>query len=139
VLSIDNALYLDGLSDDEQPGIDTRKVDGVDGRASDQQLLEHYITIINQLGGQTGGHWKFAVCIADGKGQVFEHTIASPRYFVAQPSKTMIPGYPLESIQIDPQSGKYVSEMTKEEQDTFWQRMIGEALCGFVAEVLAKI
>ncbi|MFL5802701.1 MAG: hypothetical protein ACJ8CR_13285, partial [Roseiflexaceae bacterium] len=41
-------------------------------------------------------------------------------------------GYPLESLQIEPEGGKYISEMTSEEQDAFWQRIVGKELCLFV-------
>lgn len=136
VLSIDNALYLEGLPNEEQPGINTRKVAGMEGRASDQALLDHYSKVIERLGGETNGHWEFAVCIADGDGRVFEKTIISPRRFVATPSSQIMPGYPLESLQIDLDSGKYISEMNDEEQDAFWQKMIGEELCRFVSEAL---
>ena len=34
VLSLDNALYLQGLSKDEQPGIHTRRIPGKAGRAT---------------------------------------------------------------------------------------------------------
>ncbi len=135
-LSIDNALFLDGLANAEQPGINTRKVAGVEGRATDRQLLDYYVGVIERLGGQTNGRWEYAVCIADNNGRIFEHTFTSPRYFVSKPSNQIIPGYPLESIQIDPTTGRYISEMTNDEQDAFWQQMIGRELCNFVAEVL---
>ncbi len=44
-------------------------------------------------------------------------------------------GYPLESIQIDPQSQKYISEMTQDEQNNFWQKAIGQPLLEFVQSV----
>jgi XTP/dITP diphosphohydrolase len=138
VLSIDNALYLQGLTDAEQPGIHTRRIDG-SGRATDEALLAHYSKQIERLGGRVHGHWEFAVCVATGRGQIFERTIVSPRTFVDKPSQQMIPGYPLESIQIEPESGMYISEMSPEEQDAFWQNIIGKQLCAFIREVQAQI
>jgi hypothetical protein len=41
----------------------------------------------------------------------------------------------LESIQIDPETGKYISEMTTEEQAEFWQRTLGSKLCSFVKSI----
>ena len=139
VLSIDNALYIDGLPDHEQPGINTRKIDKHGGRASDEELLEYFSRIIERLGGKTTGRWEFAVCIADEKGNLFEKTIISPRQFISKPSKRVIKGYPLESIQIEPESGIYISEMTPDEQDRFWQNVIGKELCDFVSQALSQV
>ncbi|MFL5806272.1 MAG: non-canonical purine NTP pyrophosphatase, partial [Roseiflexaceae bacterium] len=132
VLSMDNALYLRGLADAEQPGIHTGRIGGQPRRATDQELLAHYAALIERLGGRIDGHWEFAVCFATEDRQVFEKTIISSRTFVGKPSRMMIPGYPLESLQIEPEGGKYISEMTSEEQDAFWQRIVGKELCLFV-------
>ncbi|HEX9439174.1 MAG TPA: bifunctional glutamate N-acetyltransferase/amino-acid acetyltransferase ArgJ, partial [Roseiflexaceae bacterium] len=132
------ALYLQSLTDAEQPGIHTRRIDG-SGRATDEALLAHYSKQIERLGGRADGHWEFAVCVATGRGQIFERTIVSPRTFVDKPSQQVIPGYPLESIQIEPESGMYISEMSPDEQDAFWQKTIGKELCAFIQEVQAQI
>lgn len=139
VLSIDNALYLKGLPDHEQPGIATRRIPGVDGRASDAQLVAYYTQRIAALGGRIDGHWEFAVCLADPDGRCFETTIFSPRTFVSTPSTAMMPGYPLESLQIDPVTGQYISEMLPEEQAAFWQRTVGLDLCAFLRHVQAQL
>ncbi|HEX5690749.1 MAG TPA: non-canonical purine NTP pyrophosphatase, partial [Roseiflexaceae bacterium] len=41
VLSMDNALYLEGLADAEQPGLYTGRIGGRPHRASDDELLVH--------------------------------------------------------------------------------------------------
>ncbi len=139
VLSIDNALYLDGLPDDEQPGIHTRRIPGKAGRATDQELLAYFSRRVEHLGGEIGGRWEFAVCIATPRGRVFERTIVSPRRFVSCPSEKMVPGYPLESIQIEPRTRKYIAEMSEEEQAAFWQAVVGMELCEFVERAMQQI
>ncbi len=134
VLSIDNALYLQGLCDEEQPGVHTRRVPGKAGRATDEELLAFYSIRVKELGGRVSGHWEYALCMADPDGQVTEKVFLSPRLFVSEPTATMLPGYPLESIQIDPASGRYIAEMTDEEQAAFWQREIGGQIVEFVQE-----
>lgn len=143
VLSIDNALYLDGLPPAEQPGINTRSVPGVPGRATDEQLLTHYISVIERLGGLVDGHWDFAVCLAvpvhGRQPRIFETLIHSPRRFVAVPSARRMPGYPLESIQVDPQSGRYIAEMDAAERAGFWRRILGPSLHSFLAPHLSLL
>lgn len=134
VLSMDNALYLDGLSDTQQPGIHVRRIDGVTA-SSDEELLRHYQDLIASLGQRIGGYWEFALCVAHPDGRVWETTVRQQRIFTSEPSLSRIEGYPLESIQIDPKSGKYVAEMSREEQAQFWQDGIGKPLCEFVASL----
>ena len=132
VFSMDNALYIDGLLDENQPGTHVRRIGSDNERPTDEELLEYYSGVIASLGENVGGHWEFGVCIATSDGEVFETTIVSPRTFTEKRSEVSIPGYPLESIQIDPDSGKYISEMTKKEQALFWQKAIGGKLIEFM-------
>ena len=135
IFSMDNALYFEGLPFEKQPGLSVRRINNFQERPTDEQLLEYYSKLIEKLGGKIGGYWEFAICIANPQGKYKETIIKSPRIFVSKPSSTMVPGYPLESIQIEPNSEKYISEMTQEEQDVFWQTAIGKPLLEFVQSV----
>lgn len=133
VLSMDNALYLDGLPPEQQPGTNVRRIAGRTDRPTDEELLDHYSKLITGLGGRIKGRWEFAVCIASPDGKSEEATvIESPRIFVDRPCQARIPGYPLESIQVDPETGKYIAEMTTEERAIFWQKAIGTKLMDLV-------
>lgn len=134
VLSMDNALYLQGLPDDEQPGIRTRRIPGSTTRPTDAELLTYYTRKIKALGNMIHGHWEYALCMADTQGQMVEKTYLSPRLFVSEPCAALLPGYPLESLQIEPESGKYIAEMSENEQAAFWQKGIGQFLADFVQE-----
>jgi XTP/dITP diphosphohydrolase len=131
VFAMDNALYFKGLEDKDQPGLYVRRVGGIE-RSSDEEMVQIYKELIRSHGGQLEGWWEYALSIARADGTSVEDSIISPRLFVAEASKKIVPGYPLESVQIDPETGKYVSEMTSEEQILFWQRSIGEPLNRFI-------
>jgi len=135
VLSMDNALFLEGLDPDKQPNIHVRRIGNGKERPSDDEPCAHYSKIISDLGEKVSGWWEFALCYARPDGTYEEVVIKSPRTFVSRPSPTTVSGYPLESLQIDPESGKYISEMTQAEQDAFWQRSIGEKLADFVGSL----
>ncbi len=135
VLSMDNALYFDRLSPEEQPGVNVRRIKGSAARPADEEMLEYYSKLIARFGDRTTGRWEFAICAAAPSGEYRETTIISPRIFEKTPSSKIIPGYPLESLQIDPATGKYISEMSQEEQDLFWQRTIGKPLQEFVEKL----
>jgi 8-oxo-dGTP diphosphatase len=138
VLAMDNALYLEGLDEGKQPGINVRRIEGKQSRPTDEELLAHYSKLIGSLGESIDGYWLFAVCIALPDERVFETEIASPRRFVSKPSEKIIPGYPVESLQVDPETGKYISEMTDKEKESFWQRLIGKELSDFVNEAVKE-
>ncbi|MBI4021414.1 MAG: hypothetical protein HY369_04160 [Candidatus Aenigmarchaeota archaeon] len=135
MLSMDNALYFDALPASEQPGLQVRRIPSSTAKPSDRELLAHYVKLVRRLGERTGGHWEFAICVAAPDGRCEEITVIAPRIFTVTPSLKSIPGYPLESIQIDPASGKYISDMSQEEQDVFWQREIGKPLQDFIKKV----
>ena len=134
VFSMDNALYIDGLPDDKQPALNVRRIGGLTA-TTDEEMIEYYSKLIDSLGGKAEGYWEFGICIATSDGEYRETTIRSPRTFVSTPTTNRQAGYPLESIQIDPASNKYIADMTQTEQDTFWQQAIGEKLLEFVKGV----
>jgi len=136
VLSMDNALYINGLSPDKQPGINVRRIKGRTDRPSDKELLTYYQKILKPLGNKINGHWESAICLAYPNGQFKETTIISPRIFTNQQSKKITKGYPLESLQIDPKTNKYISEMSQKEQDLFWNKMIGAPLKDFLKDLM---
>ncbi|MFH0857622.1 MAG: non-canonical purine NTP pyrophosphatase [Candidatus Magasanikbacteria bacterium] len=135
VFSMDNALYFDKLPENEQPGLNVRRINSANERPTDNEMLEYYSALIEKLGGKTPGHWEFAICVATPSGEYRETTIISPRIFVSTPSQKIVQGYPLESIQIDPVTGKYISEMSQEEQDIFWQQAIGKPIQEFIKTI----
>jgi len=136
VLSMDNALYLEGLSAEDQPGLNVRHISGRLDRPTDAELLEYYTKLIASLGGRVDAYWEYGFCLAYPDGQIKETILKAPRLFVSQPSQKVIAGYPLESIQINPATGQYIAEMTLAEQDIFWQEMIGKDLSVFIKENL---
>jgi inosine/xanthosine triphosphate pyrophosphatase family protein len=135
VFSMDNALYIDGLPPEDQPGLNVRRIKGSLERPTDRQLLEYYTNLISSLGKEVKAYWSSGMCIAAPDGRFQEITIKSPRIFVSKPSRVIVEGYPLESIQIDPSSKKYISELTQKERDIFWQSTIGKPLLAFVQSV----
>jgi len=134
VFSMDNALYINGLSDDKQPALNVRRINGHTA-TTDEEMIEYYSKLIDSLGGKAEGYWEFGICIATPDGDYKETTIKSPRTFVSTPTTNRQAGYPLESIQIDPATNKYIAGMTQQEQDIFWQQAIGEKLLEFVKSV----
>jgi inosine/xanthosine triphosphate pyrophosphatase family protein len=138
VLAMDNALYLDRLATNLQPGLNVRRIPGHAPRPTDQEVLAYYSGLIASLGGTTG-RWEFACCLADAQGIIGETVIVSPRQFVSTPSTQVIPGFPIDSLQIDPDTGVYISEMNATQREVFRRKGFGTKLCEFIEPFLARL
>ena len=134
VISMDNALYFEGLSDEKQPGVKVRRFRD-ESRQGDTEMLNFYKELLVSMNvDEADAWWEFGICLANPDGTYREVTIKSPRKFVKNGSDKMIDGYPLESIQKDPISGKIISDMSEDEQADFWLREIGSKVQDFVLE-----
>ncbi|MFZ1249995.1 MAG: non-canonical purine NTP pyrophosphatase [Candidatus Microsaccharimonas sp.] len=133
VLSMDAALYFNDLSEEQQPGLHVRRINKVE-RASDDELLSHYTSLAKKMGEKIDAYWRYAFALSQPDGECVSTHFDTPRTFVSVPSSTVIEGYPLESIQIDPATGKYISEMSKDETAAFWKESIGRQLEEFVSK-----
>ena len=136
VLAMDNGLYFDSLEDNQQPGPNVRRIPTViDRRPSDEEVLEYYSKLIKSLGKNNGGAFRYGVCAATAKGKIWTTQIPSKRVFTAIPCQERVNGYPIESLSIDPKSGKYIAQMSEEEKERFWQENIGEGLGKFIKSI----
>lgn len=132
VMAMDNALYIEGLPDDQQPGLHVKRIPGHIGEATDEQMLEYYTELIASLGGQVGAYWELGICLASPAGEYRETTISVPRTLVSSSSPNSSSSYYLEKIQVDSVTGRYFSDMTKDEIDRYWQETMGEILGQFI-------
>ena len=131
VLSMDVALYFNDLPADQQPGLHVRRIRGNE-RPSDEEMLAHYTELAKSMGDRVNAYWRYAFALARPDGACISFTYDTPRIFVSQPSSKTVEGFPLESLQIDPATGTYISEMSPAEVAAFWQNSIGKPLAEFV-------
>ena len=135
-LAMDNGLYFDGLEDWQQPGPNVRRIPGIEGRRpSDEELIEYYSKLIKSLGENNGGAFRYGVCVATPEGKIWTAEIPSRRLFTAIPCVERAQDYPIESLSIDPKSGKYIAQMSEEEKEIFWQENIGDGLGEFIKSI----
>lgn len=131
-IGIDDNLYLEGLSDEEQPATHVRRINGK--RLNDDEILDYYINVVKKLGGRAEAKWVKGIAICSSKGiKTFEYS-RSKFYFVTEKSKIMHEGYPLDSISIIPEFGKYLTELTEEERKIYKQNSSSKAILDFIKE-----
>ena len=131
VLAIDQWLFFDEVPAEDQPGPHVRRIRGHPGGASDDDLIDHYIALAHRHGGSLTARWRLGVALADGE-DVTSTCIEATRTLITEPSPVRRPGLPLSCLQIDHETGKYVSEHTDEEEIALWQRVYGAELVDFV-------
>ena len=132
-VSLDYALYFDGVGDAEQPGMNVRRIPGGPARPSDDELLRHYSGLFERLGGQVGGRWVVGLAASTPTGRVASTEIELPRRFVSTPSAARVEGYPLASLQLIGE--RYVAELDEDEERRLSQAVLREPLRALLGEL----
>jgi len=112
VFSIDSGLYINNFSDDIQPGVYVRRVNGIE--LNDEEMIEYYSSKIREHG-DSHAHYKTAIALAT-ENKIYTHEWKDYTFFTNKPSKVRIPGHPLTSLEICLRLNKYYAELTEEER-----------------------
>ena len=114
-IAMDDGLFFYNVPDKIQPGTHVRRIN--DKRLNDKEMIEHYISLVNKYGekGELLGYFNKGVAIVTEK-DTYTFEYKSDRRFTNKQSKIIDKGYPLASIQIVQQFGKFKSELTPEEE-----------------------
>jgi XTP/dITP diphosphohydrolase len=115
-LAVDHGLYIEAFSKEKQPGMFVRRIYGVDFAASDVELLNYYQRELNNVGGKSKGTWVTAIAFQTAVSHIYSETFSSETFFTSKASPVIMAGEPLNSLQIDPVSGTYFSEMSPDER-----------------------
>jgi len=138
VFSEDEALYVNFLSGEDQPGVHVRRINGKD-EASDGQLLAYWEKIIANVPRRNRkGKWHIACCIAHPNGMVKTFSLDFPIMFFYPSSPVKIPGWPLSSIEGPLGFNKPHSELTKAERLQA-DRKIDEAVAKALIETILDL
>lgn len=118
VFSCDSGLYIDGVPENEQPGVYVRRVNGK--VLSDEQMIVHYSSLAKKYGNPTA-RYRNAICfVADEKHiyEAMEPSMGSSAFVLtSKPYPVMKKGFPLDSLSVDIKTGKYYYELTGNELD----------------------
>lgn len=136
-IAIDDGLFLNNVPNEIQPGTHVRRVNGK--RLNDKEMIEHYISLVNEYGtnGELTGYFRKGVAIVTGNNTyTFEHK--SNRKFTNKQSNVIDEGYPLASIQIIESIGKFKSELTKDEEEQLMQTE-KSAITDFIINTINEI
>lgn len=116
-IGMDNCLYIEDIDEADQPGTHVRRVHGK--RLSDKEMIEYYTGLVKKYGRNLKAKWVYGMAIYDGKDIKTFTWSKGDFYFVEKPSPILNEGYPLDSISILPDTGKYFVDLTREEKDEY--------------------
>lgn len=109
VMGQDSGLYLDGVPEEEQPGVFVRRVNG--RSLDDEAFIQYYAGLAKKYGGRIRGRFINGICLIfpDGRRlERFDESLSTDEfYLVDTPSSIRVPGFPMDSIAVYPESGRY--------------------------------
>lgn len=118
VFSCDSGLYFDNVPKEEQPGAHVRTVNGE--YLSDEQVQQRLIDLARKYGTLTA-YYKHAICLILDEKRVYEVMDASTeskRFHITDtPHVSANKGFPIDSLSVDMETGKYYYDLPAEEVD----------------------
>ena len=120
----DSGLYIDEFSEEEQPGLYVKRVNGRED-LSDEEILEYYINKLNEHGGKSLAHYSTGVAIINEDGEVFTD-IDREKDFLLTSKKCDTEcksGGILGYISYDLDSNKYFNERTVENEKEHYKEL----------------
>ncbi len=116
VMAMDDTLYLENVPEDKQPGMYVRRVNG--RRLTDEEMIEHYTNLVREYGidNKIVARWVYGMAIIANDEEFTYTWNHSDFYLTTQPTEITYPGYPLDSISMNPKLNKYFTELTEEDK-----------------------
>lgn len=113
--SEDESLLVDFLPENEQPGVHIRRINKK-VEATDKEVLDYWSNKLSTVPEQSRtGRWHFALGLGIPGGEIKLVSLDWPTKFYFPPSKIIIPGWPMSSLQGSLKFDKPHSERTPEE------------------------
>ena len=114
---MDNCLYIEGINEEDQPGTHVRRVHGK--RLSDKEMIDYYTGLVKKYGRNLKAKWVYGMAICNGSETKTYTWSKGEFYFVDKPSPIFNEGYPLDSISVMAEDGKYFVDLSREEKDAY--------------------
>jgi len=132
-ISVDDGLIFYDYPAERQPGVNVRRINGES--KTDDEMIKHYINEVNTYGidGKLNGKWIKSLAIAIDEENIITHDFNVDKIFVNVATDRRNPGYPLDSMSLDPNFNKYTVDLTKEES-----KQIQDISYGSVFEFVIK-
>jgi len=110
VLAADSGLLIDGLPDEEQPGMFVRRVNGI--LLTDDEMIDHYAALAEHLGGSRKAHYVTGLAMIVSGKRFCEEVPENEFLLVSVPNPNRYhTGNPLDVVAVDPATGSYHNDL----------------------------
>ena len=120
VFSCDSGLYFEALSEEEQPGLHVRRINGKE--LTDDEMIEYYATLAEKHGGKITGRYRNAIYFILDESHHYSSmdlSIATESFtLVTKAHQKRVKGFPLDSLSVDIATGKYYYELEVKDVST---------------------
>ncbi len=120
----DSGLYIDEFSEEEQPGMFVKRVNGVEG-LPDNVILQHYIDKLNEHGGKSLAAYNTGVCLIDKNGNIHSALIKENKFLLTTEidNESVGVGGVLDCISYDIEAKKYFAKRTPEDKKKHYEEL----------------
>jgi len=136
VFSCDSGLYFDNVSDEVQPGIHVRNVNGK--CLSDDEMIDYYSGLAKRYG-KLVARYRNAICFVMDEKHIYEAmepNMESEKFILTdKPHSTKKEGFPLDSISLDIRTSKYYYDLP---EDKLEQVAVEDGFLEFFKRVLKR-
>lgn len=124
VIAEDSGLYIDKFSEQDQPGLFVKRVNGRED-LTDEEILSYYINKLNEYGGESPACYHTGVCLIDEDGNIHSSTTIEHKFLLTSKKHDVetIKGSVLDCISYDTMFNKYFDERTEEEKKAHWKEL----------------
>jgi inosine/xanthosine triphosphate pyrophosphatase family protein len=113
-LAMDGGLHVNRFPPDQQPGVLVKRISGITS-PTDQDILAYYINALEAVGGESPATWTGSHVLALSADRVITYNFTFTVLFTSKPYGDPLTGRALDSLMIDPQRGKYYTELAFED------------------------
>ena len=135
VFSCDSGLYFEELQEEEQPGLHVRRINNKE--LTDDEMIQYYASLAERHGGRITGRYRNAIYFILDKDHHYssmDMSIATePFVIITEPHEKRVEGFPLDSLSIDIETGKYYYDLEVKDVST----SVDDGVREFFGEVLA--
>lgn len=117
VFSCDSGLYIEGLDEEDQPGVHIRRVHGK--TLNDSEMITHYSNLAAEVGGLAKAYYQNAICLVLDENRIYLYDgedISECFYLSQYAHSRRIAGFPLDSLSIEPNTKKYYFDLDNQEK-----------------------
>ena len=115
-IGMDDTLYLENVPKEKQPGLYVRRINGK--TLNDEEMIKHYTDLVRIYGidGKLNSKWIYGLAVINENGEEFTYTWTKDNFYMVEKlSKTINPGYPLNTISKYKKIDKYFTDVTEED------------------------